>query len=48
MGKNKRRQLVCHDDFHNVDVLVDSVEECDFIEWAVEATNIGLLQDFVY
>lgn len=37
MGKNLRRQLLCRDDFHGIDVSCDSVEEVDFIEWCAEA-----------
>lgn len=48
MGKNKRRQFPYHDDFHNVDVLCDSIEECDFIEWCAEAAQLSVIQDFEY
>lgn len=48
MGKNKRRQFPYHDEFHNVDVLCDSIEECDFFEWCVEAAKLGIIQDFEY
>lgn len=36
-GNNKRRTFKQHDYFHNVDLEVDSLEECDFIEWCCEA-----------
>ena len=48
MGKNKRRQIQHHDSFHDVDVLCDSIEECDFIDWCSEAASKGLIIDFTY
>lgn len=48
MGKNKRRQLQHHDDFHDVDVMCDSQEECDFINWCSEAASLGFITDYEY
>ena len=48
MGKNTRRQIQCKDLFHNVDVNADSVEEVDFLDWLVEAANLGIIKDFEY
>lgn len=48
MGKNKRKQIVGYDDFHNVNVMFDSVEECDFIAWCSEAAKLKLINDFQY
>lgn len=48
MGKNKRRQIEHKDEFHNVSVMCDSVEECDYIDWCVEAAWLKLIQDFEY
>ena len=48
MGKNSRRQFPYRDSFHNVDLQMDSIEECDFIEWCIEAAQLGLIQDFAY
>lgn len=48
MGKNLRRQLLCRDDFHEVDVSCDSAEEVDFVEWCAEAAQLGIIQDFEY
>ena len=48
MGKNKRKQLPCFDEIHNVELQCDSIEECDFICWLVEAVKFGLIEDFEY
>ena len=48
MGKNKRNQISHRDQFHNIDVECDSIEECDFIEWCSEAANLGIIQDYEY
>ena len=48
MGKNSRRQFPYRDSFHNVDLQMDSIEECDFIEWCIEAAQLNLIQDFEY
>ena len=48
MGKNTRRQIQYRDDFHNIDVNCDSVEECDYIDWCSEAAQLSIIQDFEY
>ena len=48
MGKNKRKQISCFDEFHNVEVQCDSVEECDFIQWCSEMAQMNLIYDFIY
>lgn len=48
MGKNKRKQIKHRDSFHNVDLNMDSTEECDIIEWCIEAAQLGIIQDFEY
>ena len=47
-GKNKRRQLELHDPVHNVDLLVDSMEEVEFLQWLFEAHSLGIVTDFAY
>ena len=47
-GKNKRRQLELHDPVHNVDLLVDSMEEVEFAQWLFEAHSLGIVVDFTY
>lgn len=48
MGRNNRRQFPYRDAFHGVDLMMDSIEECDFLEWCVEAAQLGLVEDFQY
>ena len=48
MGKNTRRQFQHHDDFHDIDVSVDSYEEYDFMNWCSEAAQLGIIIDFEY
>ena len=48
MGKNKRRQFECYDSFHDKKLECDSIEECDFIQWCLEATNLKIIKDFIY
>lgn len=48
MGKNTRRQIMCRDIFHSIDVMCDSTEECDFIEWCSEAASLGIVKDYQY
>ena len=48
MGKNKRKQIQFKDDFHNIDLSMDSLEECDFCAWCCEAAKLGIIQDFSY
>ena len=48
MGKNTRRQIQHKDDFHNVEIGCDSVEECDFIDWCSEAAQLKIIDDFEY
>lgn len=47
-GKNKRKQLTCYDDIHNMTLSVDSTEECDTLAWLSEACNLSVINDFVY
>lgn len=47
-GNNKRRTFKQYDSFHNVDLEVDSAEECDFIEWCCEAAQLKVIKDFEY
>lgn len=47
-GKNKRRQLELHDPVHNADLLVDSMEEVEFLQWLFEAHSLGIVTDFTY
>lgn len=47
-GRNKRRQLECFDVFHNQTLLCDSQEECDFIQWCSEATQLSIINDYEY
>ena len=48
MGKNARRQIEYIDTFHNVALSCDSLEECDVLDWCIEAAQLGIIQDFVY
>ena len=48
MGKNKRRQFQYFDEFHKKDLLTDSYEECDFLNWCSEAAELGIIIDFEY
>ena len=48
MGKNKRKQISCFDEFHNVEVQCDSIEECDFLAWCSEMAQQKLIYDFTY
>lgn len=48
MGKNKRRQLEFFDLFHNKQLLVDSNEEIDTLEWLIEARSNNIIIDFEY
>ena len=48
MGKNKRRQIPYIDSFHKTNVLCDSIEECDMLEWCCEAAQLKLIDDFEY
>ena len=47
-GKNRRKQLTARDVVHGVELSVDSVEEVDFVNWACEACQLSILQDFQY
>lgn len=47
-GKNKRKQLTVEDTVHGVQLSVDSTEEVDFVNWACEACQLSILQDFQY
>lgn len=47
-GKNKRKQLELHDPVHNADLLVDSMEEVEFLQWLFEAHSLGIVTDFIY
>ena len=47
-GKNKRRQLTCYDDIHNLTLSVDSTEECDTLAWLSEACKLSVINDFAY
>lgn len=48
MGKNKRRQFEHFDEFHNKQILCDSQEECDFINWCSEAAQLNIIIDYEY
>lgn len=48
MGKNKRQQIKCLDEFHGVELDCDSKEECDFICWCSEAAQFKIIQDYEY
>ena len=45
-GKNRRRQLECFDEIHNVMLSVDSIEEVDTLSWLVEACQLSVINDF--
>ncbi len=47
-GKNKRKQLELYDSVHNVNLLVDSMEEVEFLQWLFEAHSLGIVTDFTY
>lgn len=47
-GKNKRRQFEILDDIHDVNLSVDSIEECDTINWLCEANRLSIINDFEY
>lgn len=47
-GKNTRRQLEIEDTVHGKTLSVDSVEECDFINWLCEAHDLSVIGDFQY
>lgn len=47
-GKNKRSKFIANDTIHNVQLSVDSMEEIDFINWACEACQLSIIQDFQY
>ena len=48
MGKNLRRQFAYVDSFHGKTLNCDSLEECDVLDWCVEAAQLGIIQDFEY
>ena len=47
-GKNKRRQFEIFDSVHNINLLVDSQEEIDAVNFFCELHQLGLLLDFEY
>jgi len=47
-GKNRRKQLTVDDTAHKIRLSVDSTEEVDFVNWACEACQLSILQDFQY
>lgn len=47
-GKNKRRQLTCYDDIHNVTLSVDSSEEIYTLAWLCEASKLSIINGFSY
>ena len=48
MGKNKRKQIAYFDSFHNKQLMLDSIEEADMLEWLIEAQKLGYVVDWEY
>lgn len=48
MGRNKRRTILAHDSIHGLDLEMDSIEECDFLQWLCEAYVLGIISGFQY